>query len=178
MLPTPALHMCCDFRLRPGNEFFAYASQDIVRLVNMHHFGGQFLRNFYLCLLFLNLGTTCSQASSSKRGLCFTPNTTTPQDDDIWIHPPKALSWYYSYGMTPPPTFEDKRQDQFEFVPMLWGAPASAANSTFLEIVESLIGNGHNVSHVMYVSLSEGIAKHHYPLRVLRPLCPKTKQQN
>lgn len=116
-------------------------------------------RNFYLRLLLLFFG--CSQATSSfKRGLCFTPNSTTPQDNKIWVQPPEALTWYYNYEMTPPPMFDEISQDQFEFVPMLWGPPTYAADTTFLEVIKSLRENGRNISHVMYVYCFESASRY------------------
>ncbi|KAJ4408682.1 hypothetical protein N0V82_009636 [Gnomoniopsis sp. IMI 355080] len=95
--------------------------------------------------------TAVSQATSSpRRGLCFVPNVTTPQDDRIWIQQPSDLTWYYNYLQTPSVIFEDRTQEDFEFVPMLWGPPDKRDNaSTFEDAVKTLVQQGRNIGHVM-----------------------------
>lgn len=118
----------------------------------MLQIGKYSLASVSLGILALGIGYAhASFGSSHKRGLCFTPNVTTPQDDKIWIQPSHLLPWYYSYGMTPPSTFDNVSQDEFEFVPMLWGAPAHPADTTFLDTIRKLIESGRAISHVMYV---------------------------
>lgn len=89
-------------------------------------------------------------ATRSKRGLVFTPNTTTPEDDRIWVQSPSDLTWYYNYGEFPSAAFDDVPQSKFEFVPMLWGAPEDVNNITFLDTVKSLIKDkGVNITHAL-----------------------------
>ncbi|KAH9992691.1 glycoside hydrolase family 128 protein [Xylariaceae sp. FL0662B] len=87
-----------------------------------------------------------AQTRSSKRGLVFVPNSDTPQDNQIWVQSGSDLTWYYNYGMTPSPAFDDTSQERFEFVPMLWGA---IDDTSFLDSVESSIASGRNISHVL-----------------------------
>ncbi|KAI1413969.1 glycoside hydrolase family 128 protein [Hypoxylon sp. FL1857] len=89
---------------------------------------------------------TLAQTRSSKRGLVFVPNPNSPQDNKIWVQSGSDLTWYYNYGSTPSPAFEDVPQDQFEFVPMLWGA---IDDTSFLESVQDQINSGRNIKHVL-----------------------------
>ncbi|KAK3323127.1 glycosyl hydrolase catalytic core-domain-containing protein, partial [Cercophora scortea] len=94
--------------------------------------------------------TAAGPLASSKRGLVFSPNSTTPDDDLIWVQKPTDLTWYYNYQATPSLVFNNISQADFEFVPMLWGAPNSASDTTFLDSVKGLIENrGINISHVL-----------------------------
>lgn len=88
--------------------------------------------------------------SSPKRGLVFTPNATTRIDDTIWVQKPTDLTWYYNYQPEPESTFDDIPQSEFEFVPMLWGAPATPDDTSFLKTVKSLIKDkGINITNVL-----------------------------
>lgn len=69
--------------------------------------------------LVLTLSPTAQANLSSKRGLCFVPNDTTPQDNAIWKKPSNALTWYFNYNNYPSYTFRDVHQSRLEFVPML-----------------------------------------------------------
>jgi hypothetical protein len=94
---------------------------------------------------------------STKRGLVFIPNNTTPADDTIWITKPTDLTWYYNYQPSPAPAFNDIPQSQFEFVPMLWGAPSSLDDTSFLSTVKSLIQDQKtNISHVLTFNEPDG----------------------
>ncbi|ROV95167.1 hypothetical protein VMCG_08555 [Cytospora schulzeri] len=85
----------------------------------------------------------------SKRGLCFVPNSTTPQDDFIWTTKPSALSWYYNYASSPSQTFSNLTQGELEFVPMLWGAPENTKDTTFLDNVTTVMKSGTNIRNVL-----------------------------
>ncbi|KAI1077979.1 glycoside hydrolase family 128 protein [Whalleya microplaca] len=87
-----------------------------------------------------------AQTRSAKRGLVFIPSADTPQDNQIWVRSGSDLTWYYNYVETPSPAFSDVSQEQFEFVPMLWGA---RNDTSFLDSVESLIKSGRNISYVL-----------------------------
>lgn len=100
-----------------------------------------------LALLAL-LGSFSRAASSPKRGLCFVPNVTTPQDDHIWTQQPSDLTWYYNYHSNPSKAFDDYTQEEFEFIPMLWGAPSPGNETLFVDTVKSLIHQGRNIEHV------------------------------
>lgn len=94
----------------------------------------------------LALTGLAAATSSSKRGLVFVPNSKWPQDNSIWVESGSDLTWYYNYGSTPSSDFADYTQDEFEFVPMLWG---SIEDTSFLDEVNSLIDGGRNISHVL-----------------------------
>ncbi|KUI64180.1 Alkali-sensitive linkage protein 1 [Cytospora mali] len=101
-------------------------------------------------LLFILALITYAQATPvSKRGLCFVPNSTTPQDDFIWTNQPSTLTWYYNYASSPSHVFANITQEQLEFVPMLWGAPANINDTIFLDTVKAMINNGINIRNVL-----------------------------
>ncbi|KAI1442071.1 glycoside hydrolase family 128 protein [Annulohypoxylon stygium] len=87
-----------------------------------------------------------AQTRSSKRGLVFVPNQDSPQDNKIWTQSGSDLTWYYNYGSTPSPAFDDVSQDDFEFVPMLWG---SIDDTSFLDSVRGQIDSGRRITHVL-----------------------------
>ncbi|EOO00167.1 putative glycoside catalytic core protein [Phaeoacremonium minimum UCRPA7] len=90
-----------------------------------------------------------SADSSSKRGLCFVPNAKWPQDNYIWTRSPSDLTWYYNYGPSPSPVYNNLTQQDFEFVPMLWGAPSDVNDTTFLTTVKNLVDQGTNITNVL-----------------------------
>ncbi len=94
--------------------------------------------------------------ASPKRGLIFIPNTTTRQDDRIWVTKPTDLTWYYSYGTSPDSTYQDIPQSEFEFVPMLWGAPGNVQDTSFLSTVRSLKDQGVNIKNVLSFNEPDG----------------------
>jgi hypothetical protein len=94
--------------------------------------------------------------AASKRGLVFTPNKTHGTDNYVWTQKPSVLSWYYNYGASPSPVYGNLSQNDFEFVPMLWGAPSDASDVTFLNTVKQLISGGRNISHVMTFNEPDG----------------------
>lgn len=101
-------------------------------------------------LLFLVLAANTQATDPSKRGICFVPNATTPQDDAIWLnetsnHP----TWYYNYKATPSTVFSNYSQSDFEFVPMLWGNTALENDISFLNTVEQLVNEGLRIQHVL-----------------------------
>lgn len=88
--------------------------------------------------------------TSDKRGLVFVPNEKHPEDNKIWVQNNSDLTWYYNYGSLPSPAFSDLSQDDFEFVPMMWGVDANnPSDDTFLNDVKDLIDGGRNISHVL-----------------------------
>ncbi|KAK9791965.1 putative Glycosyl hydrolase catalytic core-domain-containing protein [Seiridium cardinale] len=103
--------------------------------------------------LVLAFSALVSATTSSKRGLVFVPNEKWPEDNKIWIQSGSDLTWYYNYGSTPSSAFADKSQDEFEFVPMLWG---SITDTSFLDGVTSLIDGGRNISHVLGFNEPDG----------------------
>lgn len=103
--------------------------------------------------LFLAISTVASATASSKRGLVFVPNSNWPEDNKVWVQSGSDLTWYYNYGATPSAAFSDSPQEDFEFVPMLWG---SISDTTFLDEVNSLIDGGRNISHVLGFNEPDG----------------------
>ncbi|SLM35235.1 Uncharacterised protein family, glycosyl hydrolase catalytic domain [Lasallia pustulata] len=93
-------------------------------------------------------------SKSSKRGLVYVPNAKYPQDDAIWNSDTSDLTWYYNYGSTPSPAYDNSTK--LEFVPMLWGAPSSTSDNTFLNDVMSQIHAGTNVSYVLTFNEPDG----------------------
>lgn len=85
----------------------------------------------------------------TKRGLCYVPDSRTPEDDRIWTEQPRRLSWYYTYNSSPPEIFRRISQDEFEFVPMLWGAPTDVNDRSFLNTVRGLAKDGIKISNVL-----------------------------
>lgn len=83
---------------------------------------------------------------SSKRGLIFIPNSNFPEDNLIWIEPGSDLTWYYNYQQSPSAVYENS---SLQFVPMLWGAPPSFGDTTFLKNVTAQVNAGANISYVM-----------------------------
>ena len=93
---------------------------------------------------------------SSKRGLVFVPSTKYPQDNQIWDETGTDLTWYYNYGPTPSTAYSNRSQSEFEFVPMLWGAPTSTSDNTFLTGIQQLISSGIKISHVLTFNEPDG----------------------
>ncbi|ATZ55926.1 hypothetical protein BCIN_12g04740 [Botrytis cinerea B05.10] len=89
--------------------------------------------------------------SSSKRGLVFVPNSKYPSDNQVWVQPGSDLSWYYNYGIAASPAYSSTTQEDFEFVPMLWGT-----STTFLTDIKSLVATGRNVTHVLTYNEPDG----------------------
>jgi len=92
--------------------------------------------------------------SSAKRGLVFIPNSEYPDDNQIWIGTGSDLTWYYNYGVQPSPVFANDAS--FDFVPMLWGAPSTTNDTTFLDSVQTLISSGTNITYVMSFNEPDG----------------------
>lgn len=105
------------------------------------------------------LPSTLAQATfqrSSKRGLVFVPSAKYPQDNQIWVESGSDLTWYYNYDLTPSTAYSNRSQSEFEFVPMLWGAPTSTSDTAFLTGVKQLISDGTNISHVLTFNEPDG----------------------
>lgn len=108
------------------------------------------IRTITLCLVSLfALNGRAGSTKSAKRGLCYVPDSRTPEDDRIWTDHRGELSWYYSYTPTPPETFRGSSQDSFEFVPMLWGAPSDVNDTSFFSTVRDLANEGIKISNVL-----------------------------
>ncbi|KAL7801010.1 glycosyl hydrolase catalytic core domain-containing protein [Trichoderma afarasin] len=104
----------------------------------------------------LLLAGLASAQSSNKRGLVFTPNADWPSDNQIWVQSGSDLTWYYNYQSQPSPDYTSISQDQFEFVPMMWGVSANLSDTTFLSQVRTLINQGTNITHVLGFNEPDG----------------------
>lgn len=112
------------------------------------------MRSFTAASILLAAASTplaLAQTTSSKRGLVYIPSND-PQDDSIWDSSTSDLTWYYNYDATPTSEYDGKLQ----FVPMLWGAPSSDTDDTFLNTVTGLINGGMNISYVLAFNEPDG----------------------
>lgn len=102
------------------------------------------------------LVTLATATSSPKRGLCFVPSEHHPEDDAIWVRRPGSdLTWYYNYKYEP--TSDYQNVSDFEYVPMLWGAPPDGDTSTpFLDSIRSQLSSGANITHVLGFNEPDG----------------------
>jgi len=102
-------------------------------------------------------GAVAGPLTSSKRGLIFVPNKDHPQDNQIWTTHPSDLSWYYNYQPNPSPVYDDIPQSEFEFVPMLWGAPPDVTDTSFVAAIKNLVHNrGVNITNVLTFNEPDG----------------------
>lgn len=119
------------------------------------------LSSALLPTLFAPATAAADSLASSKRGLVFTPNSKWPDDNFIWARQPSDLTWYYNYGASPSPAYSNLTQDEFEFVPMLWGAPADVSDTSFLSTVKGLVKDRNiNITHVMSFNEPDGPNKY------------------
>ncbi|KAK8930216.1 Alkali-sensitive linkage protein 1 [Metarhizium anisopliae] len=88
-------------------------------------------------------------AASSKRGLVFTPNAEHAGDNKLWVQSGSDLTWYYNYQSSPSPAYSSLSQDQFEFIPMMWGISSDPNDTKFLTDVKKLIDDGTKIKHVL-----------------------------
>lgn len=100
-----------------------------------------------LLTAFMAVVALAQDLSSSKRGLIYVPSAKHSDDDKIWDSASSDLTWYYNYQASPSSVYSNSK---LVFVPMLWGAPSSDANTTtFYDTVKGLIDGGSNVSYVL-----------------------------
>ena len=100
------------------------------------------------------LSSAHCQTPSSKRGLVYVPNPQHPSDDSFWDSSSSDLTWYYNYGSMPSPAFDNSTK--LQFVPMLWGAPQSPNDTTFLNDVQGQIQAGAKISYVLTFNEPDG----------------------
>ncbi|ESZ97755.1 putative Uncharacterized serine-rich protein C13G6.10c [Sclerotinia borealis F-4128] len=105
----------------------------------------------YLSTVSAASSTSNSISTSSKRGLVFVPSTKHPSDNQIWVRSGSDLTWYYNYGTAASPAYSNLTQEEFEFVPMLWGS-----STTFLSDVKSLVSGGRNITHILAFNEPDG----------------------
>ncbi|KYK58325.1 F5/8 type C domain protein [Drechmeria coniospora] len=94
--------------------------------------------------------------SSSKRGLCFTPNIHHPEDNKLWSQSGSALKWYYNYQSLPSPAYSSLSQDEFEFIPMMWGIGQNSNDTAFYDAVRKLVDDGTSIKHVFGFNEPDG----------------------
>ncbi|KAL7917732.1 hypothetical protein ACQKWADRAFT_275116 [Trichoderma austrokoningii] len=100
--------------------------------------------------LIFALAPLAAATPSPKRGLIFIPNSTTLQDNAIWVQTGSDLTWYYNYGNLPSADYAHLPQSQFEFVPMMWGVgPDPSQDTAFHDSIVGLINSGTPISHVL-----------------------------
>ncbi len=86
-------------------------------------------------------------STSPKRGLIYIPNSDFPDDYQVWVGEGTDLTWYYNYQGFPSRVYEN--YTSLEFIPMLWGAPGSTLDTTFLTNVTAQIEQGANITYAM-----------------------------
>lgn len=99
----------------------------------------------------LGMQSASAQTSSSKRGLVYVDGPAS--DQQIWDRPGSSISWYYNYKAEPSAAYAGKTQEEFEFVPMLWG---STSGTQFYDSVMSQIKAGRNITHVLGFNEPDG----------------------
>lgn len=106
------------------------------------------------------IAATAGPTTSPKRGLVFVPSSKPKfsQDNIIWTQKPTSLTWYYNYGPDPSPVFADSiPQSDFEFVPMLWGAPKDISDTKFLLQIKNLVEKRKiNITNVLSFNEPDG----------------------
>ncbi|KAL2132978.1 hypothetical protein VTI74DRAFT_3048 [Chaetomium olivicolor] len=111
------------------------------------------MRSGTLVALLGVLSTPVLTAKSAKRGLVAVPNENWPEDDAIWVREGSPISWYYNFYWNVSGAYASVRQDQIEFVPMMWGGGVNDTN--FLNNITALMQGGRNFSHVMAFNLPD-----------------------
>ncbi|PNY26365.1 Alkali-sensitive linkage protein 1 [Tolypocladium capitatum] len=112
------------------------------------------LRFFAALLAVAGIGS----AASSKRGLCFTPNEAHPDDNHVWVKSGSDLKWYYNYQGLPSPAYSPLSQDDFEYIPMMWGVGSNPNDTAFYDQVKKLVDDGTKVKHVLGFNEPDGPA--------------------
>lgn len=105
------------------------------------------------CVLIPSILGQATFPRSSKRGLIYIPNAATPQDNSIWTESGSDLTWYYNYAASPS---SDLSTSSLQFVPMLFSAPTSSSDTSFLDTVKTLISGGSNISYVLTYNEPDG----------------------
>ena len=94
-------------------------------------------------------GLASATGSTDKRGLVFVTSNDHPKDNQIWVQPGSEIKWYYNYADLPSPIYSDLTQEEFEFVPMMWGVSSNPEDTSFYDSVNSQIKGGRNITHVL-----------------------------
>jgi hypothetical protein len=114
------------------------------------------MRSSLLRLVALALPLTHATTTSSKRGLIYIANSKHQSDDQIWTQTTSDLTWYYNYGLQPSSAFSSSK---LQFVPMLWGAPASEKDTTFIDGIKSQLSSGNKIPYVLSFNEPDGTTK-------------------
>jgi hypothetical protein len=115
------------------------------------------MRSSLLALLGV-LSAPVLAAKSSKRGVAAVNNKDWPEDDAIWVRPDSPISWYYNFYWNVSDTYASLPQEQFEFVPMMWGGGVN--DTDFLGNVTEMIqpssgAGGRNITHILAFNLPD-----------------------
>ncbi|KJZ78647.1 hypothetical protein HIM_02038 [Hirsutella minnesotensis 3608] len=110
----------------------------------------------FAALIALTALATGEAASSSKRGLCFVPNENHPEDNQVWTKSGSQLKWYYNYQGLPSPAFAALSQDEFEYIPMMWGVGSNPNDTTFFDQVKKMVDDGRKIQHVLGFNEPDG----------------------
>jgi hypothetical protein len=100
--------------------------------------------------------STFNVTTSPKRGLINIVQTGkyasgSADDYRTFITQPSDLKWYYNYGASPSVPIQNSGLT-IGFVPMMFGAPSSTSDTTFLETVKGLITNGAVIDSVLFLN--------------------------
>jgi hypothetical protein len=110
-------------------------------------------RSPLLALLGL-LATPISSAKMPKRGLVAVENKDFPQDNAIFVRDGSPVSWYYNFHWNVSEAFASVPQDDFEFVPTIWGGGVN--DTDFLgNVTELITGKGRNITHIIGFNLPD-----------------------
>ncbi|KAI9851185.1 MAG: hypothetical protein M1838_004295 [Thelocarpon superellum] len=104
--------------------------------------------------IFLHLFITSTRCTTSpKRGLIDVATSYGSTDDKIWTEPGSDLTWYYNYDDSPSPGYSDT---SLQFVPMLFAAPNTTGDTSFLDTVQQQLDGGANVTAILTFNEPDG----------------------
>ena len=89
---------------------------------------------------------------SSKRGLIYV-STEPSSEDSTWTSSSSDLTWYYNYGAS---QTQDLEASVLQFVPMLFSAPSSPSDTSFLQQVTGQLDGGANITYVLGFNEPDG----------------------
>jgi hypothetical protein len=95
-----------------------------------------------LPLTLLSLCATALASNSPKRGFVYIDSV----DNRFWSARNTEVTWYYNYGYY---QSQGMVNSALQYVPMLWGAPASSASGEFGRVVKGYKDSGMNITHVL-----------------------------
>jgi hypothetical protein len=99
-----------------------------------------------LPLSLLSLCATVLASMSPKRGLIYIGNRENQADNKYWAASGTSMTWYYNYGFYQTRVMQNSN---LQYVPMLWGAPASGTEVDFQKQVKGYKDGGMNITYVL-----------------------------